>query len=158
MSTLPHLSAGPHTTQGRQCACCPPANLPPLDNNRHFKHDYPADPQHRQHLWYENDYSPVCHYNIFNMDSYDTSQMSYMIISLHRNPPHDRLQERNAPNASHGSVPQYGAAPRDVMHERMMQPSFQARPGPVTREIKRTISLPAECSKSPWCPSMNNVM
>ncbi|XP_010734189.2 adapter protein CIKS [Larimichthys crocea] len=106
------MSDGPHTTQGRQCACCPPANLPPLDNNRHFKHDYPADPQHRQHLW---------------------------------NPPHDRLQERNAPNASHGSVPQYGAAPRDVMHERMMQPSFQARPGPVTREIKRTISLPAEC-------------
>ncbi|KAG8011059.1 Adapter protein CIKS [Nibea albiflora] len=27
----------------------------------------------------------------------------------------------------------------------MMQPSFQARPGPITREIKRTISLPEEC-------------
>ncbi|XP_031141520.1 adapter protein CIKS [Sander lucioperca] len=40
----------------RQCACCPPANLPRHKNNYyHHKHDYPADPckepQHHQPSW-----------------------------------------------------------------------------------------------------------
>ncbi|XP_074471787.1 E3 ubiquitin ligase TRAF3IP2 isoform X2 [Sebastes fasciatus] len=107
---------GPNIMQGsrlRQCACCPPANLPRHHNNYYpYKRDYPADPceepQRHQQSW---------------------------------NPPHNRLQLKDAP---HGSVPHCVAPPRDVMHEVSVDRSFQAGPGPATREIRRTISLSEE--------------
>ncbi|XP_039638532.1 E3 ubiquitin ligase TRAF3IP2 isoform X2 [Perca fluviatilis] len=108
---------GPNPMQGsrlRQCACCPPANLPRHNNNYyHHEHDYPADPckepQHHQPS---------------------------------RTPPYNRLERKDAP---HGSVPQYMAPQRDVMHEVSVNRSLQAGPGPATREFRRTISLSEEC-------------
>ncbi|KAA8583238.1 hypothetical protein FQN60_015784, partial [Etheostoma spectabile] len=53
------LKSGPNPMQGsrlRQCACCPPANLPRHNNiYYHQEHGYPADPckepQHHQPSW-----------------------------------------------------------------------------------------------------------
>ncbi|XP_044024432.1 E3 ubiquitin ligase TRAF3IP2 [Siniperca chuatsi] len=111
---------GPNPMPGsclRHCACCPPTNLP-LHNNKfcHFKHDYPADP-HRQPQHHQQSWTP----------------------------PHNRLQFKDAPNAPQESVPQCESPPRDVMHEVSVGRSFQAGPGPATREIRKTISLPEEC-------------
>ncbi|XP_035534977.1 adapter protein CIKS-like [Morone saxatilis] len=101
----------------RQCACCLPANLPRLDNNyRHYKYDYPVDP-HQEPQY---------------------RQQSW-------NSPNDGLQHKQAPNAPHGSAPRFVAPHRDLMHEVSVDRSFQAGPGPATREIRRTISLSKEC-------------
>ncbi|XP_047429053.1 E3 ubiquitin ligase TRAF3IP2 [Mugil cephalus] len=54
-----------------------------------------------------------------------------------------RLQPENAPDDSHGSVPRCVAPVREVMHEVSVDHSFHA--GPVTREVRKTISLPEEC-------------
>ncbi|XP_041814742.1 E3 ubiquitin ligase TRAF3IP2 [Chelmon rostratus] len=118
-----HLGArmpGPGPAQGRflrQCACCPPANLAHLNNhNRHYKHDYPADPhqepQHPRQSW---------------------------------NPPRNRLQLQDAPIPPRGSAPQCVNPPRDVLHEVSVNRSFQAGPELPTREMRRTVSLPEEC-------------
>ncbi|KAL7388837.1 hypothetical protein ABVT39_021478 [Epinephelus coioides] len=112
---------GPNPVQDsrlRQCACCPPANPPRhKNNNYHHKHEYPVDPcEEPQH-----------------------HQQSW-------NPPNNRLQlNKDAPNPPRGSVPLCVAPPRDVMHEVSVGLSLQAGPGPATREIRRTISLPEEC-------------
>lgn len=90
----------------------------------------------------------------YNTDSHDAWQMSYvnlrlfLIISLHRN-------FKDPPNAPHGSFPQCVAPSRDVIHEVSVDRSYQAGPGPATREIKRTINLPEECSKAHWSPCMD---
>ncbi|KAI3364664.1 hypothetical protein L3Q82_010845, partial [Scortum barcoo] len=113
---------GPYPIQRsrlRQCACCPPANLPPHHDNYR---DYPANPRG----------GPRHHQQA-------------------RNLPCNGPQPREVPNTPHGSVPQYGNPPIDVMHEISVEPSFQAglgpgpSPGPATREIRKTISLPEEC-------------
>ncbi|KAF6728349.1 Adapter protein CIKS [Oryzias melastigma] len=62
----------------------------------------------------------------------------------HENTPRDMLQPRNAGQAS---SPQKAAAPIDVMHERSVDPCVLPGPGPVTREVRRTISLPEESRK-----------
>lgn len=48
-----------------------------------------------------------------------------------------------APKGLHGS-----ANSRDRMYEVSVDPYFQVPPGPATREIRRTINLPKECSMS----------
>ncbi|XP_070782119.1 E3 ubiquitin ligase TRAF3IP2 [Enoplosus armatus] len=113
---------GPNPMPGKclkQCACCPPANLPLRNNNYcHFKHYYQADPhQEAQH-----------------------HQQS-------RNLPFYRPQLKDAPHTPRGSVPQCETPPRDVMHEVSLDHSLVAGPGPgpATREIRKTISLPEEC-------------
>lgn len=66
-SARTHLSAGPIPMQGTfpgQCACCPQANLPRLNNKyRDYKNDDPIDPhqepRHYQQSRYENKSCPV---------------------------------------------------------------------------------------------------
>lgn len=173
MSAPPYLSAGPNPVQDsrlRQCPCCPPANLPRhKNNNYHHKHEYPVDPceepQHHQQSWYENDLPCLSLWSYTShIDSCNSSQMSRMMfrvfltVSLHRNLPNNRLQlNKDAPNPPRGSVPLCVAPPRDVMHEVSVGLSLQAGPGPATREIRRTISLPEECSKSHQCPLHDHV-
>ncbi|XP_036941767.1 E3 ubiquitin ligase TRAF3IP2-like [Acanthopagrus latus] len=100
-----------------QCACCPPANLPRLTNNYHYyKNDNPMYP-HQGPRHYQQS----------------------------RNPPRSRLQIKDGPNSTHGSVHQCVAPLGDVIHEVSVQRSFQADPGPATREIRKTVSLPDEC-------------
>ncbi|RVE55859.1 hypothetical protein OJAV_G00230380 [Oryzias javanicus] len=60
----------------------------------------------------------------------------------HQNTPLDLLQPRNAGQASPLQRP---PPPIDVMHERSLNPGLG--PGPVTREVRRTISLPEESRK-----------
>lgn len=75
----------------------------------------------------------------------------FLMISLHRN-------FKDAPNAHHGSASQFVGPSRDVIHEVSVGRSFQAGPGPATREIKRTINLPEECRKSHWSPCRDMCM
>ncbi|XP_034384328.1 adapter protein CIKS [Cyclopterus lumpus] len=111
---------GPNPMQGshvRQCACCPPANMPRHNDNYnyHFKRNYPGDPCDEPHRYQQS-----------------------------RNPPHGRLPSKYAPNTHYGSVPQRVGPPREVMHEVDVYRSLQASPGPATREIRRIISLSEE--------------
>ncbi len=79
--------------------------------------------------------------------------MSYSISDYFPPPPHplhNRLQLKDAPNVPHGCDGQCVAPSRDVVHEVSVDRSFHAGPGPATREIKKTISLPEECSKSTY--------
>jgi len=57
----PYLSAGPNPIQGgrvRQCACCPPANMPRHndDYHYHFKRDYPGDTREEPHRYQQSRY------------------------------------------------------------------------------------------------------
>ncbi|XP_054474833.1 E3 ubiquitin ligase TRAF3IP2 [Anoplopoma fimbria] len=110
---------GPNPMQGgpvRHCACCPPADLPRHNYNYYpYNHGYPADP----------------------CDEPQRYQQS-------RNPPHERLQLKDAPNTRYGSVPQHVGPPREVMHEVSVCRSLQEGPGLATKEIRRTISLSEE--------------
>ncbi|XP_040920883.1 uncharacterized protein LOC121199933 [Toxotes jaculatrix] len=56
-----------------------------------------------------------------------------------RNPSQNRLHLKDA----HEPVPRSVLPPRDVMHE--VSVDFSGQPGPATREIRKTISLPEEC-------------
>ncbi|KAM7394999.1 hypothetical protein PAMA_006647 [Pampus argenteus] len=117
---LPLMSDGPDPVQGRchrQCTGHLSANPPPHNySNYHYRHNYPADP-HR---------APQQHQESWNA-------------------PQSRLPLSDVPNAPRASVPQCVAPARDVMHEVSVNCSYQAGPGPATREIRRTISLPEEC-------------
>lgn len=69
---------------------------------------------------------------------------SSSVLSLHRN-----LQRPiPTPNVPHGC-----AQSRDVMYEVSVDPCCQALPGPATKEIRRTVNLPKECSRS-QCSSL----
>ncbi|XP_026196727.1 adapter protein CIKS [Anabas testudineus] len=81
---------------------------------------------------------PHHNYNHFHY-KYDPQQGS----QYHQqswNPPQNRPQLRDA-----SSLPQSAAPHRDVIREVSIDRSFQAAPGPATREIRKTISLPEEC-------------
>lgn len=116
-----YFSAGNTPMQGRlgrQCACCPPANLP-------HPHQQPRS---------ENSLPWV-----------SIRQCAVVLLLIHSYDPCHRPQLNNANNFR-------GAAPPPVDHPRMhevsVSPSMQAGPGPATREIRKTISLSEECSKS----------
>ncbi|XP_069017920.1 E3 ubiquitin ligase TRAF3IP2 isoform X1 [Embiotoca jacksoni] len=97
---------------------CPPANLFRHKNNYyHYKQDFPA--------W-----------------SHQEPQHRQQL-----NPLQHRLQLEGSPYAPHGSVPQFAPPPRDVVHEVSVDRSVPAGAGGVTREVRRTISLPEECRK-----------
>ncbi|XP_077366261.1 E3 ubiquitin ligase TRAF3IP2 [Festucalex cinctus] len=59
-----------------------------------------------------------------------------------RNHPGNKMQYHKVPNATNAPQPQAGAAPRDVMCEVSFDYPFQA--DPVTRETRKTVTLPAE--------------
>lgn len=70
------------------------------------------------------------------------------MFTSHRNPV--------PPNVPYGSVPnQRVGPPRELMHEVSVYGSIQACPGPATGEIRKTISLSEEYSKSRQCPWTN---
>lgn len=78
--------------------------------------------------------------------SFKTFDKNYMyiwdcslVVSLHRNLKHPIPM----PNVLHGC-----AQSRDVMYEVSVDPCCQALPGPATKEIRKTINLPKECSRS----------
>ncbi|XP_034554835.1 adapter protein CIKS [Notolabrus celidotus] len=106
---------GPTPIQ-RRCLCCPPANLPHHSPNDYYnKHDYPAGPR-----------------------------LQHKHPQPAGNPPNKEQQFQPSPNAPWGPAPRCAVPPRDVMHEVGVDSSLQPGPGPVTREIKRVISLPEE--------------
>lgn len=98
--------------------------------------------------------SPVLLIASDSLDMYANLRL-LLIFSLHRNPPRNRSQIKGGPNAPHGSVHQCVAPLSYVIHEVSVQRSFQADPGPATREIRKTISLPEECRKSYGVPLKN---
>lgn len=77
---------------------------------------------------------------------------SFLIISLHRNLSQNGQQLKGALNGHCGSAPPYATPPLDVMHEVSVGCSDLAGAGSGTKEIRRTISLPEECSKSHHVP------
>lgn len=99
--------------------------------------------------------SPVLLIVSDSLDMYANLRLLLIMFSLHRNPPRNRSQIKGGPNAPHGSVHQCVAPLSDVIHEVSVQRSFQADPGPATREIRKTISLPEECRKSYGVPLKN---
>ncbi|KAM9339119.1 uncharacterized protein traf3ip2a [Symphorus nematophorus] len=119
--TLISDASYPHCVPSRHPAACLPGHSP-MQGGAHRRCPCcpPVNPPRLN-----NNYCPA--------DPHQHRQQS-------QNTPYNRLPPNDAPNAPPGSVPL-----RDVVHEVSVEPSFQAGPGPATREIKKTISLPEEC-------------
>ncbi|XP_030577529.1 adapter protein CIKS isoform X2 [Archocentrus centrarchus] len=101
----------------RPCGCFPPANLPHHNNNNYYDRGYPAGP-HQE---------PQPHQQL--------------------NPFQNTQPPKGAPNVHSHSVPQFAAPHPDMLHEVSVGRAGPAGTGSVTREIKKTISLPEECRK-----------
>ena len=149
MSAPPCLCADRDPVKGsclRQCPCHPPANPPRHNYNNCHYHDPQEEPQQHHQSRYENDSCSVCHYDlIFSALIHiilSTDVMDHLVICLHRNAPQNRQRINDV------RVPPPVAPARDMLHEVSVNSPFQPGPGPDTREIRKTISLPEECSKS----------
>lgn len=79
----------------------------------------------------------------------------YAYVLCHRNSSQYRSQHHTHPDAVRGLLPQGPTPPRDVMYE--VEP-FQAGPGAVTRMIRKTISLPDECSRCYSCHCRSHML
>lgn len=133
MSALPCLCTCPDPAKGRRLRQHEhhlPPNQPHHNcNNCHYHNPHGA-PQQQQYSYYEN-------------------------VSCQGNPPQICHPYRDAPNAPNASVPQPVGPRKDTMHEVSVNCPYQPGPGPATREIRKTISLPEECSKLHQCLCVN---
>lgn len=134
----------------RQCPCCPPANLP-----QNYNHDYLAGPHQEPHpgrqLFVIMISSYFQHWFISRILStvvcVVTHSVVFLIVPFHR----IHLQNRQPPKGAQ-SAPRHVAPHPDMLHEVSVGHSSPAGARSATREIRKTISLPEECSKSRRVP------